>query len=238
MDEKKVEKALAKFLKNPYWRAVYEDAPSPRTKRHQTLSFYFSEHNVEMHACPEMFDELKAEEDRLESEMDLEDFKYLFIHCGNNPNRTKYGNRIRELGGGDWIESGQWKKDGDRFERRFQEGGSPREKKPEKSEAPRKAEFATGYLLTFHQNLTPHDAYGGYTDETYAIMCAIAKRELGSEPYIGLFGHGVAMFHCENRQKASEFSAEHNQYGVWNCKRERCEVNAFYDADTNPLIEE
>lgn len=234
IDEEKVRFALERFLKNPYWEKVYKDAPSEITKRHTALSFYGSIFREEIDNDSEMLDEYLWQLDRLEGEMNLNDWKYMYRHCGNNPLKSKFAERVRQLGGGDWLDGDGYRKDMEKFENT----PTPRREGIYSRSAWDKTNFSDGYVLTFHQNLTSHNTYGGYTDETYALMCAITQEELGSKPLIAFYGHSETQFHCEDYRKSVEFSEQHNQNGLWNCKKDRCEVNPYHDDTTNPLIEE
>ena len=73
----------------------------------------------------------------------------------------------------------------------------------------------SGYCVTFHQNHKVGDEYGGYDDKTYAMMCAVAKHELGSDDvYIGFFGNPEISFNCKNYQTAKKFCVAHNQHSI------------------------
>lgn len=93
-----------------------------------------------------------------------------------------------------------------------------------------------GACVTFHQNLAADDPFGGYTDEIYALMCAIAKRELGcKDVYIGYFGNAEVSFQCPDRQKALDFAVIHNQHSVYDPETDTLYVNPFYNAELNPI---
>lgn len=97
----------------------------------------------------------------------------------------------------------------------------------------------TGYCVTFHQNLTASEPYGGYSSDDYAAMCAISKHELGSEDvYIGYFGNAEVSFSCQDREKALNFAIEHNQHSVYDSSADYEDaliLNPHYDPDTNPI---
>jgi len=93
-----------------------------------------------------------------------------------------------------------------------------------------------GYCLTFHQNNKIGDELGGYDDETYAMMAAITKHELGSDDvYIGFFGNPEISFNCKDYQHAKKFCVEHNQYSIYDAKMGREWVNDLWDEETNPI---
>ena len=93
-----------------------------------------------------------------------------------------------------------------------------------------------GVCVTFHQNLAADDPFGGYTDETYALMCAIARRELGcKDVYIGYFGNAEVSFQCPDMQKAMDFAVIHNQHSIYDPETNSLYVNPFYDAELNPI---
>lgn len=92
------------------------------------------------------------------------------------------------------------------------------------------------YCVTFHQNLKENDPFGGYTDDDYAKMCAIAARELGSKDvYIGYFGNPEVSFSCNDKKKAIAFMKEHNQYSIYDSAAEREIKNPDYDRKHNPI---
>lgn len=93
-----------------------------------------------------------------------------------------------------------------------------------------------GYCVTFHQNLAEDDPFGGYTDEDYALMCAIAKRELGTKSvYIGVYGNPEVSFPCTDLQKASDFARKHNQESIYDPENEETLFNVEYDRTLNPI---
>ena len=97
-------------------------------------------------------------------------------------------------------------------------------------------EINSGYCVTFHQNLSQDDALGGYTDEDYANLCAIAAHELGANGYnIGYFGNPEISFECQDEQAAKRFAVEHNQHSVYNAATGRTLKNKQYRKDLNPI---
>lgn len=97
--------------------------------------------------------------------------------------------------------------------------------------------YDDGYSLTFHQNKTETDHFGGYDSDTYAKMCAIAMHELNAPAAdIGFFGGGPeSSFNCKDRKTALRFAVAHNQHSVFNCADFETELNPFYDYGLNPI---
>jgi hypothetical protein len=95
----------------------------------------------------------------------------------------------------------------------------------------------SGFAVTFHQNQTADNPYGAYDSDTYAKMCAIAKKELGSsDVYIGYFGNAEVSFNCSSAGKAMEFAVQHNQHSIFNCSTfEVVENITKYNPKTNPI---
>jgi len=94
----------------------------------------------------------------------------------------------------------------------------------------------SGYCVTFHQNHKIGDEYGAYDDETYAMMIAVTKHELGSdEVYIGNFGNPEISFNCKDYQHAKRFCIEHNQHSIYDAKRGVLWKNPNWDESMNPI---
>ena len=94
----------------------------------------------------------------------------------------------------------------------------------------------TGFCVTFHQNLAADDPFGGYTDEEYAAMCAIAIRELDAEDVdIGYFGNTEVSFTCMDKEKALRFSVQHNQNSIYCASTYDTPVNPKWDSSLNPI---
>ena len=94
-----------------------------------------------------------------------------------------------------------------------------------------------GYCVTFHQNYEIGNEYGGYDDETYAMMAAVAKHELGSDDvYIGFYGNPEISFNCKDYQKAKKFCVEHNQHSIYDAKTHQLWINREgWDEKYNPI---
>ena len=96
--------------------------------------------------------------------------------------------------------------------------------------------ISSGYCVTFHQNNTADDPLGGYTDEDYAKMCAIAMHELGAKGVnIGYYGNPEVSFECDSEEAAKRFAVEHNQQSVYNASTGRTLVNKQWRKDLNPI---
>ena len=94
----------------------------------------------------------------------------------------------------------------------------------------------TGYCVTFHQNLSEDDPYGGYDAKTYAEMCAITKHALGAKDvYIGYFGNPEVSFSCDDLKTAMGFAVDHNQNSIWDSKKARTCFNPYYKKEANPI---
>lgn len=99
-----------------------------------------------------------------------------------------------------------------------------------------KKEYKDGYCVTFHQNLTEDDPFGGYDDGVYSAMCAIAAEELGADgPDIGYFGNAEVSFNCKDLGKAKAFAIAHNQHSVYDVAADDIWVNPYYDRKSNPI---
>ena len=91
-DQKKVRKALKEFLKNPYWRDYYLNAPSEACKRYIEFEFYNSEYDE--FASNEEFWKVR---DSYWDQLSVEDWKYILKHTAVNPFRKTCLDKIREL---------------------------------------------------------------------------------------------------------------------------------------------
>ena len=93
MDKKKVNAAVEFFTRNPYWKKMYEEAPSDKCRERIALTFYYSTFFDEANADGTWAEAMKAAEDALK----LEDWKYLLKYQGNNPGKLMIRKRIEEL---------------------------------------------------------------------------------------------------------------------------------------------
>ena len=96
--------------------------------------------------------------------------------------------------------------------------------------------ITSGFCVTFHQNNTETDPLGGYSDEDYAALCAIAVRELGAKGVnIGYYGNPEVSFECQDEKTAKEFAVRHNQQSIYNASTGRTLKNKKYRQDLNPI---
>lgn len=84
-----IDNALSVYLKNPYWKEVYDAAPSEESRRHCALDFYNSWYMGNKDGV--------AEQRRIEKKLNLEDWKYLLKYSGNNPFRIRCMENIERL---------------------------------------------------------------------------------------------------------------------------------------------
>ena len=89
------EKALSRFLENPYWREYYETAPSEECKDRIVFTFCFSLYGDEGFFAS--IEDFKNAGETLESKLGLADWKHLLKYAGVNPFRSKCGAKIEEL---------------------------------------------------------------------------------------------------------------------------------------------
>ena len=96
--------------------------------------------------------------------------------------------------------------------------------------------ITNGFCVTFHQNNTADDPLGGYSDEDYANLCAIACNELGAKGVnIGYYGNPEVSFECQDEEAAKRFAVEHNQQSIYNASTGRTLKNKQYRGDLNPI---
>ena len=94
----------------------------------------------------------------------------------------------------------------------------------------------SGFCVTFHQNNSADDPLGGYTDQDYANLCAIAAHELGTdEVNIGYYGNPEVSFVCQDEAAAKSFAVRHNQQSVYNANTGRTLKNKEWRKDLNPI---
>ena len=60
MNEKKIKKSITEYCKNPFWKELYDNAPSEECKRYVALGFYYSDNVVNISD----YEEYKAERER------------------------------------------------------------------------------------------------------------------------------------------------------------------------------
>lgn len=87
---KDVQKAVALFRRNPYWREYYDGAPTERLKEWIGYQFYYSSSGI-----PE--DEVVECMRRLEEELNWQEWEYLLRYAGNNPFKLKCRRMMERL---------------------------------------------------------------------------------------------------------------------------------------------
>ncbi|MCC8192227.1 MAG: hypothetical protein LIO41_04215 [Ruminococcus sp.] len=95
IDEKKVQTALDEFLKNPYWKGKYEDAPTELSRRATELSFCSSFYIDKIPAKERK--EIIAEKDACMNKYSLLDWQFELKYCGHNPFHAICVQKIAEL---------------------------------------------------------------------------------------------------------------------------------------------
>ena len=86
--EDRLKENLESWMENPGWRAYYEKAPSDLCRDVISLEFWESEYETGAAG-------LAIRE--LEGGLSMEDWRYLYRHCGNNPRKKYIHDRIMDL---------------------------------------------------------------------------------------------------------------------------------------------
>ena len=94
MNEKKIKKSITEYCKNPFWKELYDNAPSEECKRYVALGFYYSDNVGNISD----YEEYKAERDKLEEKFLKEDWQHLYKYEGNNPCKAYYKSKFSEEG--------------------------------------------------------------------------------------------------------------------------------------------
>ena len=97
MDEKKIQKAVDEFIKNPSWAEFYNNAPSKACKRYVALNFYLSDNYSSILNDAAVLKALKKEQAELEEKFKLSDWKHLAKYAPNNPGKKRILEKIKEL---------------------------------------------------------------------------------------------------------------------------------------------
>ena len=87
--EEMISDAIESATSNPYWKECYETAPSDICKERIAIDFCYSKYGDGYND--------DAERTRLESQLDLADWKHLLKYSGNNPWRSKCRKKVMEL---------------------------------------------------------------------------------------------------------------------------------------------
>ena len=88
-----MKKAISEFGKNVFWREYYDNAPSKECKKYIAFKWCFSLFYINE-------DEREAfvrDRNELEKTLGYLDWEWLYKHCGNNPNKSKYRKKMKEL---------------------------------------------------------------------------------------------------------------------------------------------
>jgi len=93
-EKEKMEKAVQKALKHPYWKKMFEEAPSEESKDYIRYTFYSSEYYDPDAEDAADFDKLQ---EQVESKLNAEDWEYLKGMSPNSPFVGYCNQRIREL---------------------------------------------------------------------------------------------------------------------------------------------
>ena len=84
--------AVNVFRENSYWRSYYDDAPSDKCREYIAFDFACS-----IYLKKEINNEYWEQNNKLENELDYDDWKWLYKHSGNNPTRKKYKKKMEEM---------------------------------------------------------------------------------------------------------------------------------------------
>lgn len=95
-EKEKMEKAVEKATKHPYWKKMYENAPSEESKDYIRYTFYSSEYYDPDAEDAAEFDKLQ---EKVESALKAEDWEYLKGMSPNSPFVGYCNQRIKELSG-------------------------------------------------------------------------------------------------------------------------------------------
>lgn len=111
-------------------------------------------------------------------------------------------------------------------------------------------EEINGVCVTFHQNQSTDDLYGYYTDETYALLCAIAMHELNTNIItIGYYGSPEISFICkpddntdealnDKTEMATAFAEKHNQESIYVSSTGKTVYLKKFNSDYNKIRKE
>jgi len=85
---KEIQSTLQNWLRNPAWKAYFDEAPSDRCKEFIALEFYYSDTEDE---------ETAQKMDQIEAELNIDDLRHLVKYAGNNPRKAALIHRIEKL---------------------------------------------------------------------------------------------------------------------------------------------
>ncbi|MCD8294875.1 MAG: hypothetical protein LUE27_06525 [Clostridia bacterium] len=87
--EDAIKEATKSFMKNPFWRKLYNEAPSDVCRRYMELTFCHSLNIGDYSFYPDM--------EKVEDRMDIKDWEYAGKYFGNNMYRAYCNKRIEAL---------------------------------------------------------------------------------------------------------------------------------------------
>lgn len=93
-EKEKMDKAVEKALKRPYWKKLFDGAPSEECKDYIRYTFYASEYYDPDAEDATDFDKLR---EQVESRLKAEDWEYLKTVSPNSPFVGYCNQRIKEL---------------------------------------------------------------------------------------------------------------------------------------------
>lgn len=93
-EKEKMDKAVEKALKRPYWKKLFDGAPSEECKDYIRYTFYASEYYDPDAEDVADFDKLR---EQVESRLKVEDWEYLKRVSPNSPFVGYCNQRIKEL---------------------------------------------------------------------------------------------------------------------------------------------
>lgn len=82
--------SVQSFLENPYWERYFNEAPSDDCRKYIAYEFYLSD-------IDEDDEEAEEKAELAEAALDIDDWKYLYEHCSNNPRKSYIKQMIRRL---------------------------------------------------------------------------------------------------------------------------------------------
>ncbi len=216
ISERKMQQAVREFCDNKTWKEYYDTAPSDLSKKYIELQFAVSYHCIEL--SDDEVDIIAEKMHQLEDSYGLDDWKFEYRWSGHNPHKSKCEKKICES-----IPDIH----------PFANEGIFDEKTGSKIDI----KELKGYLVTFHQNESLANPYGGYSDEDYADMCAIAAHELETNNCCinSYEGYAIVSFICSDRAKSYMFAVQHNQHSTYDLGRDIVLINLFYDKSKNPM---
>lgn len=97
--QEEVKKAVAEFLKNPYWNRYYSTAPSDNARKRIELKFYIGIWGGAAQVTDEQYVEAVKRMNEIEDAFTVEDCRHALRYNGHNPGMLRWIKKIKELGG-------------------------------------------------------------------------------------------------------------------------------------------